>query len=132
MPIHQEQVIRVFRVYKCSSGYFGIAAVADKLFYTCELLPNNNQRLSCIPADEYALAPFQGKRFKNVFHITDVPNRKWILTHWGNTMVDTRGCILFGRGLWSKGKEMMITHSRKACEDLWKLQPTSIIINNVI
>ncbi len=129
MRRRNSKVIRVFRAYQCSAGYFGIARVAGKTFYTCERLPNENKSMSCIPAAEYNLAPFQGRRFKNVFHVTNVPNRQWILTHWGNTMDDSRGCILFGQGLWGRGKEMMITHSRNACKDLWRIQPTKIVIN---
>lgn len=128
MPVLRETTIRLYRAYQCPTGYFGVARIAGEKFYTCERLPNDNKLMSCIPTGEYSLVPFQGRKFKNVFHIIDVPKRKWILTHWGNTIVDTRGCILFGLGLWGKNGNLMITHSRKACKALWASQPTKIVI----
>ena len=125
----KQRTIHLFRAYKCATGYFGFANLGGHSFYTCERLPNNNKPMSCIPAGEYSLAPFHGRRFKNVFHVTNVISRQWILTHWGNTMADSRGCILFGEGIWSKEGNLMITHSRNACKSLWNCQPEKIIIS---
>lgn len=65
----------------------------------------NRANRSCIPAGEYVCRPHQSKKFGNVYHITDVQGRTWILTHAGNLAGDvdlgykthSYGCILFGK-----------------------------------
>src|SRR3990167_3887920 len=49
-----------------------------------------------IPAGTYQCVPYSGTKYKNVYHVQDVPGRSAILIHWGNTEKDTEGCILIG------------------------------------
>jgi len=76
-------------------------------FQCCSIeLPwrNNEQNMSCIPAGSYICNPWQSSRFGNVYHVTDVDGRSYILTHRGNLAGDTllhwkthsNGCILLG------------------------------------
>jgi hypothetical protein len=70
---------------------------------------NNERRVSCIPAGEYelglrkeggwharALTKFERGFHKGMLEVLDVPNRSYILIHWGNYPSNTQGCILVG------------------------------------
>ena len=63
---------------------------------------NNEKNISCIPEGVYKvrLRLARESATRDYLHllIQDVPNRKWILVHRGNTAKDTSGCILVGLG----------------------------------
>ena len=74
----------------------------EKIFncYTLELPWNDNKkRISCIPKGEYNVEKRQSTKYKNHFHVLDVPNRSYILIHQGNYNWHTKGCILVGKTL---------------------------------
>lgn len=85
---------------------------------------NNQSNISCIPAGIYICKRYQSPRFGETFLVTGVPDRTYILFHWGNTEIDTLGCILVGTGfdkLWAKDDDTgvmeyqpAVTRSRKA------------------
>lgn len=56
----------------------------------------NKRRVSCIPEGEYTVVKRNSPKYKNHFHILEVPNRDWILIHHGNFYTDILGCILVG------------------------------------
>jgi hypothetical protein len=56
----------------------------------------NKKGISCIPEGTYAALPHISARFGWTIHILDVPGRSEILVHAGNTIADSRGCILPG------------------------------------
>lgn len=70
---------------------------------------NNERRVSCIPEGTYRLGlrteggwdERAGKKFpamhKGMIELQDVPDRTFILMHWGNYPKDTEGCILLGK-----------------------------------
>lgn len=63
---------------------------------------------SCIKAGSYVIKLAPSPKFLNstsdwerqqgqsICHLQSVPNRQYILIHWGNTAKDTEGCILVG------------------------------------
>ena len=51
---------------------------------------------SSIPAGVYPCKRVQSPRFGNTFEVTRVPGRSAILFHGGNSIEDSRGCILTG------------------------------------
>jgi hypothetical protein len=66
--------------------------------HTLELAWKNNQRrISCIPEGTYKVVKRTSPKYREHFHILDVPNRDWILIHHGNYHRDILGCILVGR-----------------------------------
>jgi len=68
--------------------------------YTLELPWNDNKKqISCIPKGEYNVEKRQSTKYKNHFHVLDVPNRSYILIHRGNYNWHTKGCILVGKTL---------------------------------
>jgi hypothetical protein len=69
----------------------------ERLCVTCEDPWNDNKTdISCIPAGEYRFVKRVSPKYGHHWHILDVPGRSLILIHWGNTIEDTRGCVLVG------------------------------------
>ncbi|QAA81406.1 hypothetical protein EI546_06535 [Aequorivita sp. H23M31] len=71
-----------------------------KTIFECKTLElpwrNNAVQKSCIPAGKYQVVTRFSPKFKNHFHVLDVPGRSWILIHAGNYYTDILGCILVG------------------------------------
>lgn len=63
--------------------------------FTLELPYRDNSRsVSCVPLGTYSLLSYRSRRHGSTFLFTDVPQRSGILFHPGNTVADSRGCIL--------------------------------------
>ena len=92
--------------------------------YSLELPDKNNEvNRSCIPAGTYDLVKNDSPRFGQGYKIDKVPGRGHILIHTGNTIVDTRGCILLGEEtgvLTATGREAVLT-SRRTVVNLFDL-----------
>jgi len=58
---------------------------------------DNARNISCVPEGEYNVVKRNSPKYKNHFHLTNVPNRDWILIHQGNFYTHIRGCILVGK-----------------------------------
>lgn len=97
-------IIRLVRTVTGKEGTFGVLHDgAYPLCVTCEDPWNDNKEgESCIPAGTYNVTPHNGTKYKGVWILNDVPGRSAILIHHGNTIRDTRGCILTGQrfGVW--------------------------------
>lgn len=53
----------------------------------------------CIPAGDYTVVMRFSAKFQQLMPtLLDVPGRRGILIHTGNTYKDTKGCILVGGG----------------------------------
>ena len=102
----------------CSNlfGTYGVLIHDRKvLCYTLELpWLGNVQNQSCIPLVTYPVFKTETERFGPCFHVQDVPGRSGILIHAGNTIHDTRGCILPGLDVSENG----VSHSRAALNRL--------------
>ena len=73
----------------------------EKMCDTLELPWKDNQKnISCIPEGDYKvrLRLARESATRDYLHllIKDVPNRKYVLFHRGNTISDSRGCVLIG------------------------------------
>lgn len=99
------------RLTRGESQTEGLLTVYDgdkKVFncYTLELPDLNNQkRISCIPDGNYNVEKRYSTKYKNHFHVLDVPNRSYILIHQGNYNWHTKGCILVGKTLTDINKD---------------------------
>ena len=90
----------------------------ERMCDTLELPYKDNQRsISCIPSGEYKVRMRYPRESatREYLHllIKEVPNRKYILFHRGNTAKDSRGCILVGQG-----SQQDIVHNSTLAMDL--------------
>lgn len=85
-------MIKLTRTDQSAQGTFGILSMNDiPLCVTCEL-PNP------IPEGTYACIPHNGPEHKDVWEIIGVPGHSAVLIHEGNTILDTKLCVLVGNG----------------------------------
>ena len=96
------KTVRIIRVEQTLDGVFGALTIEGRAFcVTIEPPWRNNQRdISCIPDGEYICKqtmPDRSVKFGRTFEVMNVPDREDILFHWGNTIIDTEGCIIQGR-----------------------------------
>ncbi len=56
----------------------------------------NQKNISCIPEREYNVVPHTSPKYGFCLMVENVPNRSYILFHWGNYYDETEGCILVG------------------------------------
>jgi len=79
----------------------------------------NQRSVSCIPPGSYIVAPRDGVAVGSRvapyqhFHVLDVPGRDWILFHAGNTVKDSRGCILVGGSIAHRPGGLWLSNSRE-------------------
>lgn len=113
------------RVESNDHGTFGVLALdGNPQFVTLEETWLGNHRLiSCIPAGEYECEAYSGTKYKDVWHVKNVPDRDAILIHWGNTEENTAGCILIGMHYEKFGEKYGIGRSREAVLRLRELLP---------
>lgn len=114
------------RIRQDQDGTFGQWHLpnGEKLFVTCEDPWNNNATgISCIPAGTYKVSKFSGQHFKDVWQVHDVPGRSAILMHAGNTIKDTKGCILCGQSFSTLDGLPSITHSKDTLDMLRETLP---------
>lgn len=72
-------------------------AVVKGKFSTLELAWKENKNMvSCISEGTYKVIKRWSNRFGEHWHITDVPNRTFILIHAGNFHTEINGCVLVG------------------------------------
>jgi len=83
-------------------------------WFSCEpIWINNEENVSCIPEGKYIVKLIDHPRRKKVWEIQDVPDRTEIYFHVGNTIANTTGCVLLGKGL---------NYSREG--KLWSIYPS--------
>ncbi len=72
-------------------GTFGdLYRDGKQIALTCE------PAIPAIPLGIYLCQPHNGPEFQNVWEVMDVPGHTAILMHNGNTIKNTKGCILVG------------------------------------
>jgi len=81
-------------------GELDIFSDDDNLIFTCKTLELeedvNAVRDDCIPKGIYTVVRRFSEKYKNHFHILDVPNRSYILIHSANYSRQLLGCIAVG------------------------------------
>lgn len=101
----------IIRLERSDEGTFGALLLNGKAFCVTLELPwrGNAQGVSCIPTGRYVLKRTPSPLVTDItkgtwptaFEVTGVPGRSRVLIHPGNTVHDTRGCILVAR-TWGK------------------------------
>jgi len=100
-------------------------------FKTMELEYNDNKRrISCIPKGTYIVKKRVSKKYGNHFHITDVPNRDFILIHNANYSRELLGCIGVGESFIDLDKDGLkdITNSKKTLAKLVEIMPDEFLL----
>ncbi len=97
--------------------------------YKCKTLElpwkNNQTSVSCIPEGTYDVVKRYSDKYKNHFHLLNVPDRSFILIHSGNYYTQTEGCILVGDNHTDINADghSDVTNSRKTLAELYKFLP---------
>ena len=97
--------------------------------YSCKTLElpwkDNERRESCIPEGIYQVVKRFSDKFKEHFHILNVPDRDYILIHHGNYRRDVKGCILVGHDYLDIDEDghMDVTSSRNTMRELNGILP---------
>ena len=126
--------VKIQRISKTDVQTLGILTVFDKYgfpFWECRTLElpwlDNQKRKSCIPEGVYPVVKRYSAKFKDHFHIKEVPNRDYILIHPVNFVKDLLGCI--GAGLSHTDIDgdghRDLTRSKKTLKDLNRILPDS-------
>jgi len=101
------------RLSTSKAGTFGVLSVNGQAVLATLEPPE-----AIVPPGQYKLRRRWSPRFKRkLFEVTNVPGHTDVLIHPGNTIKDTKGCILVG--LRKEGEAVL--QSRKALEELYRL-----------
>lgn len=95
------KILNLKRTHRIADGTLGVLDFDGIPFcVTCERPWKNNEKdVSHIPIGEYLCErQFSPSHNCDVYWLRNVPNRGDIEIHVGNTMVDSKGCILIGHG----------------------------------
>lgn len=91
------------RIERTETQTLGVLSIYDEgeLVYTCKTLEleedKNAVRDDCIPLGDYTVIKRWSQKYKDHFHILDVPNRSYILIHSANYSRQLLGCIAVGQ-----------------------------------
>lgn len=81
-------------------GNLSIISEDGKKVFECKTIElgwnDNKRRVSCIPKGTYVVKKRNSPKYGDHFHITDVPNRDWVLIHSANYSRQLLGCIAVG------------------------------------
>lgn len=109
--------IEIVRMRNNKNGIVGVMSINnDPECVTLEQAWNNNTPFaSCIPAGLYELKRITSPTFGDTFEIQNVPGgRNHCIFHSGNTIADTRGCVLTGTYIGRLNGRLAILDSKKA------------------
>lgn len=122
-------MIKLTRTDQSDKGTFGVLSIDDVPVCVTLEDPWKGNRIgeSCIPPGTYKVSPHTGFKYKNVWILEKVPGRTEILIHSGNSITDTRGCILAGKYFYGAG----IAVSRETIQMLRERLPKSFYITIV-
>jgi len=115
-------MMKLIRLESTTDATIGVLMVDGKVqCFTLELPWRDNQRnVSCIPPGSYTAERIVSKRFGETILLHGVPNRSEILIHTGNTVIDSRGCILPGKSVGEMKGMRAVLSSGMAMAELLK------------
>tara|TARA_B110000091_G_scaffold212464_1_gene259259 strand:- start:770 stop:1174 length:405 start_codon:yes stop_codon:yes gene_type:complete len=116
-------LIRLDEGIEQTLGHFTLYDGLEKVFecVTLELPYEDNLTcISCVNKGVYEVTHRYSEKYKNHLILNDVPNRRYILIHYGNYNTDTEGCILVGSRFAQVNQDSLldITSSRRTLSEL--------------
>lgn len=116
-------LIRLDEGIEQTLGHFILYNGLEKVFECVTLeLPyeDNLTDISCVNKGVYEVTHRYSEKYKNHLILNDVPNRRYILIHYGNYNTDTEGCVLVGSRFTQINKDSLldITSSRRTLSEL--------------
>lgn len=123
-------ILTLYTLRSDESGTFSELLMGnERLCVTCEDPWNENEKgKSCIPGGMYQFVPHTGPEYQDVWRAVGVPGRDGILIHNGNTIKDTRGCILVGSQFGKIDGMPAVLNSRKTLDMLREALPERFIM----
>lgn len=100
-------VADLLRVY-LPAATVGVLTMAGRSWATLEDPGPGEVPNTCVPEGDYLLVPHSGPKYADTYalvggtvsHMPDpAAKRSAVLVHWGNTVEDTKGCILLGTSI---------------------------------
>jgi len=85
---------------------------------------DNKKNISCIPAGNYKttfLPKSASGKYRNVYHLQDVFKRLGILTHNGNLVHHSKGCIIIGKRRGKLAGKPAVLNSRTGLHEFVEL-----------
>lgn len=82
---------------------------------------DNKRNISCIPQGVYDVCKLKKSssgKYRDVFYVMDVPDRSGVLTHNGNIVSHTRGCLIAGKRRGKLAGKPAVLNSRSAMAEL--------------
>lgn len=124
--LSRKMLLTLKRISQSENGTFGVLLKNNiPLCVTLEDPWNDNKKnISCIPNGTYKAFSYNGTKYKNVWILDNVEDRYAILIHQGNTIQDTRGCILVGQRYGELDDKPAVLGSRLALNSLRKILPS--------
>ena len=116
-------LIRLDEGIEQTLGHFTLYDGLEKVFQCVTLeLPyeENLTDISCVNKGVYEVTHRYSEKYKNHLILNDVPNRRYILIHYGNYNTDTEGCVLVGSRFAQINQDSLldITSSRRTLSEL--------------
>ena len=116
-------LIRLDEGIEQTLGHLTLYDGLEKVFecVTLELAYEDNlTSISCVNKGDYDVTHRYSEKYKNHLILNDVPNRRYILIHYGNYNTDTKGCILVGSRFAQINADSLldITASRRTLSEL--------------
>jgi hypothetical protein len=116
-------LIRLDEGIEQTLGHLTLYDGLEKVFECVTLeLPyeENLTNISCVNKGVYEVTHRYSEKYKNHLILNDVPNRRYILIHYGNYNTDTEGCILVGSRFAQINQDSLldITSSRRTLSEL--------------
>ena len=103
-----------------NDGYVSYQCLTLELPYK-----DNAQDISSIPKGDYKVVKRWSEKYKDHFHILNVPNRSHILIHQANYVRELRGCIAVGKDFRDIDFDGSLDtiNSRRTLEELLNILP---------
>ncbi|MCQ2319448.1 MAG: DUF5675 family protein [Bacteroidales bacterium] len=86
--------IELVRLFKRDDYTIGRLFIDGKVF--CDTLEPSVASGIIIPKGEYTIKVTYSPKFRRMLPLIDVPGREGIRIHRGNTVKDTKGCVIVG------------------------------------